>query len=198
MGRTQPVWWDDEKWNRPEYPVVGIAWYEAWAYAHWAGRRLLTEAEWEKAASAEPRLGSSSRSELQAAKRTYPWGNEFDGEKCNVRTSKLFADASGATTPVGQYSPVGDSPYGCVDMAGNVWEWTSSLYRPYPYQADDGREDVEAQGDRVVRGGSFDGSADAARCAYRDHGSPNARYRSNGFRVGVGVVAAPFSPTSEL
>jgi iron(II)-dependent oxidoreductase len=84
-------------------------------------------------------------------------------------------------------------------MAGNVWEWTSSLYRPYPYQADDGREDVEVQGNRVVRGGSFDGSADAARCAYRNrYDLPFDRFRYLGFRVGVGVVAAPFSPTSEL
>jgi formylglycine-generating enzyme required for sulfatase activity len=183
-GWTQPALWDDEKWNRPEYPVVGIAWYEAWAYAHWAGRRLLTEAEWEKAAR-----GTDGRA--------YPWGDEFDGEKCNVGTGNLL-DTSGATTPVGQYSPAGDSPYGCVDMAGNVWEWTSSLYRSYPYRLDDGREGVEVQGNRVVRGGSFDYTADSARCAARNRRPPSYRYGYDGFRVGVGVVAAPFSPTSEL
>jgi formylglycine-generating enzyme required for sulfatase activity len=177
-GRTQPAFWDDEKWNRLQYPVVGITWYEAWAYAHWAGRRLLTEAEWEKAVR-----GTDGRA--------YPWGNEFDGEKCNVGTGKIL-DTSGATTPVGQYSPAGDSPYGCADMAGNVWEWTSSLYRPYPYQADDGREDVEAQGDRVVRGGSWNDDPTYARCAYRPHDAPDFVLSNLGCRCGGGGGGGSF------
>jgi formylglycine-generating enzyme required for sulfatase activity len=180
--------------GKADHPVVRVTWYDARDYAAWAGMRLLTEAEWEKAASAPPRLGSSSpRSELQAAKRTYPWRDEFDAEKCNTNESGI-----GTTTKVGRYSPQGDSPYGCADMAGNVWEWTSSLYQDYPYRADDGREDMSSDNGRVLRGGSFGDFADAARCAARYLDPPNARNRYNGFRVGVGVVAAPFSPTSGL
>jgi formylglycine-generating enzyme required for sulfatase activity len=185
--------------GKAEHPVTSVTWYDARDYAAWTGMRLLTEAEWEKAASwdavaaAEPLLGSFSlRSELQAAKRKYPWGDEFDAEKCNTEESGI-----GTTTEVGTYSPEGDSPYGCADMAGNVWEWTSSLHQDYPYRADDGREDMSSSGNRVVRGGSFDLPADYARCASRPSRSPNSRYRYNGFRVGVGVVAAPFSPLPE-
>jgi hypothetical protein len=187
--------------GKADHPVATVNWYHARDYAAWAGMRLLTEAEWEKAASwdavaaAEPLLGSSFlRSELQAAKRTYPWGDEFDKEKCNTNESGI-----GTTTPVGEYSPQGDSPYGCADMAGNVWEWTSSLRESYPYRADDGREDMSSDDRRVLRGGSFYSTADSARCASRNrHNFPLNRIRNFGFRVGVGVVAAPFSPTSGL
>jgi hypothetical protein len=180
--------------GKADHPVVSVSWYDARDYAAWAGMRLLTEAEWEKAASAEPRLGSSSlRSELQVAKRKYPWGDEFDKEKCNTEESGI-----GTTTPVGKYSPQGDSAYGCADMAGNVWEWTSSLRKQYPYRADDGREDISSDYNRVVRGGSFGLTADGARCASRNlNYYPSNRYRGLGFRVGVGVVAAPFSPLPE-
>jgi len=102
-----PRYWDDEKWNRPEHPVVGVTYYEAEAYAKWAGKRLPTEQEWEKAAR-----GDNGQQ--------YPWGDEFDTSLCNTKESGV-----GATTPVNQY-PGGKSPYGCYDMAGNVLEWTAS------------------------------------------------------------------------
>jgi formylglycine-generating enzyme required for sulfatase activity len=195
--------------GKADHPVVYVPWYDARDYAAWAGMRLLTEAEWEKAASWEGErgrvgergivdklVGAISRSYPktipEGKKRKYPWGDEFDVEKCNTEESGI------GTTKVGKYSPEGDSPYGCVDMAGNVWEWTSSLYQDYPYRADDGREDMSSSDRRVVRGGSFYNAADFARCAYRYEGYPLGRVRLIGFRVGVGVVAAPFSPTSEL
>ena len=95
------------------------------------------------------------------------------------------------TTPVGQYSPQGDSPYGAADMAGNVWEWTSTLYRDYPYDAGDGRENQEEVDARVVRGGSFLSSRRYVRCAYRLGYSPG--YRDYGF--GFRVVVSPGSPS---
>jgi formylglycine-generating enzyme required for sulfatase activity len=73
--------------------------------------------------------------------RLYPWGGKFDNSKCNTDASGV-----GDTTPVGKFSPRGDSPYGVADMAGNVWEWCNSLNNPYPYNAKDGREELEASG----------------------------------------------------
>ena len=188
LRRTQPSFWQDAKWNQPEYPVVGVTWFEAWAYAAWAGRKLLTEAEWEKAASWQPSPGSEDtaaplpRSGEGGQKRCYPWGDEFDKDKCNTSASKIER-----TTPVGKYSPDGDSPYGCVDMAGNVWEWTSSLYKSYPYRKDDGREDPAAAGNRVQRGGSWNSDEGNARCADRFRNDPDNAFISRGLRCGGGV-----------
>ncbi len=105
----QPEYWSDSKWNLPDHPVVGVSYYEAEAYANWAGKRLPTEKEWEKAAR-----GTDGRE--------YPWGNVFGEDKCNSEESKIKK-----TTRVTRY-PDGISIYGCYDMAGNVWEWTDSKY----------------------------------------------------------------------
>lgn len=118
-----PAYWNDTKWNKVDHPVVGVSYYEAEAYAIWAGKRLPTEQEWEKAARGEDG-------------REYPWGKEFDKDRCNSEESDI-----GHTTPVTQY-PNGVSPYGCYDMAGNVREWCSSRYH-------------EMKGLRVIRGGSW-------------------------------------------
>jgi len=125
-----------------DHPVVNVSWHDAVAYAQWAGMRLLTEQEWEKAAR-----GIDGR--------LYPWGDEFDLARCNTHESGI-----GTTTPVGRYSPGfhpelvegGDSPCGCADMAGNVWEWTASGWEP-------GSES------RVLRGGPYLGGSPAVRFA---------------------------------
>jgi hypothetical protein len=169
--------------GKADHPVVEISWYDARDYAAWARMRLLTEAEWEKAASWDE--GRRTKGEKpEGRKRKYPWGDGFDKNKCNTRESGI-----GGTTPVGKYSPRGDSPYGCADMVGNVWEWTSSLYERYPYRADGGREDMSSSNPRVLRGGSFYNLRDDARCSSRIDLDPYGRIRSYGVRVGM--AAAP-------
>jgi formylglycine-generating enzyme required for sulfatase activity len=132
-----------------DHPVVSVTWYGARAYAQWAEKRLPAEEEWEKAAR-----GIDGR--------VYPWGNEFDKDKCNIDESKI-----GHPTPVKDYKE-GRSPYGCHDMAGNVWEWTDSWY-------DEGEE-------RVLRGGSWTLNRGSARCAFRLWINPGNRYYTTGFR----------------
>jgi len=106
---TKPNYWDDERFNKPDHPVVGVSFYEASAYAKWAGKRLPNELEWEKAARGE-------------YYQKYPWGNKFDSSKCNTKESGIER-----STPVDNY-PAGVSPYQCYDMAGNVYEWIDGLY----------------------------------------------------------------------
>jgi len=176
-GWTQPRYWEDEEWNDSSQPVVGVSWYEAVAYCNWlaakTGRpyRLPSEAEWEKAAR-----GTDGR--------RYPWGNEWDPSRCNNEES-----GPGRTTPVGQY-PEGDSPYGVSEMVGQVWEWCRSKYggtgvKPefgYPYNPDDGREELEGDDTRVIRGGSWSDGAGWCRCGYRYGNNPRSRNNNRGFR----------------
>jgi formylglycine-generating enzyme required for sulfatase activity len=167
----QPRYWNDKKWNASSLPIVGISWYEAVAFCQFACSvtnkeiRLPTEAEWEKGAR-----GSQGF--------VYPWGNEWRPEYCN------YSQRIGGTTPVGQCSPKGDSPYGCVDMSGNVLEWCLSKYDAYPFRNDDGRHELKGENQRVLRGGSWLGhrrlSAHAA-ARYRLH--PTYRLNDIGFRA---------------
>jgi len=145
-------------------PVRFITWYGAFAFARFHGKRLPTEAEWEKAARG-------------ANAALYPWG-----DAAPTRWYSNYDDRLGYLTRVGSYSPLGDSPYGCADMAGNVWEWCSSLYRPYPYQASDGREDATAEGYRVLRGGAWDAPSINLRSSLRSFNDPLYQHPSFGFR----------------
>jgi sulfatase modifying factor 1 len=157
--------------GKDDHPVVYVTWYDAVAYCNWLAQvtgkayRLPSEAEWEKGAR-----GTDGW--------IYPWGNQWDLKRCNSRE-----DGPGDTTPVGAY-PEGTSPYGLQDMAGNVWEWCRSLYKPYPYNAKDGREDTETEGLRVVRGGAFYVES-YIRCAYRNGYNPLIPDMALGFRVCV-------------
>ncbi len=179
----------NQPWEIPpgkaDHPVVNITWYQAVNYTRWAGMRLLTEPEWEKAASWEDSSARTWFGKKAGKKRIYPWGDRFDKRNCNTEESGI-----GDTTPVGQYSPKGDSPYGVADMAGNVWEWTASLYEDYPYPLDGSREDPASDKTRVLRGGSWRNTEASARCAYRRNYAPGYAYSNLGFRGGVAGVSS--------
>ena len=158
---------DNARWDKPENgndPVTHVDWSQARTYAAWVGGRLPTEAEWEKAA-----CGTDER--------VYPWGNaEPNDQRLN------YNNKVGHTSAVGSY-PAGASAYGALDMAGNVWEWTSSQDRGYPYKADDGREDPTGEDARSLRGGAFNSDEYVVRCARRDRYNATFTYRGVGFRV---------------
>lgn len=199
-GAHRPITWRDElPAHLHTHPVVDVSWHDAQTFCTWlrsaTGQpfRLPTEAEWETAARGEDA-------------RSFPWGNTFDPMRCNVKESAI-----GATTPVDRYT-TGASPYGILDLAGNVWEWTQSLQAPYPYDPDDGRNDaapravpraprlfrclqraapehapplVETR--RIIRGGSYANPEGFARCACRLRLAPDRRTPFLGVRLACDV-----------
>jgi formylglycine-generating enzyme required for sulfatase activity len=164
---------------KQSHPVTRVSWDDANAFCKWLSEisgydaNLPTEAQWEKAAR-------GSGDDL-----LYPWGDiPPDEKRCN------FNMHIGNTTAVGKYSPLGDSPYGCADMAGNVWEWCIDRYDDKEYDRRAGKEVInptrpESDGARVLRGGAFSRYGERVRCAYRGNDAPDFHCIYYGFRVCV-------------
>jgi formylglycine-generating enzyme required for sulfatase activity len=189
-----PQGWDGDQFpaEKGGHPIVNVSWNDAVAYCKWLSEktgkdyRLPTEAEWEKAARWRP--SSIGKGQGEGESLIYPWGNDFDPERANTAEAKI-----GDTSDVGKFSPQGDSPYGCADMAGNVWEWCNDRFKEDEYKQRQGSVVKDPQGPedgqlRVLRGGSFYDLHGGARCAFRYGDLPDVFYRSLGFRVCVSPI----------
>lgn len=179
-----PLYWerDGDQWLIRDYhglhpaqskanePVTHVSYFEAAAFAKWAGKRLPTEAEWEKAACFDPATN---------AKQNFPWGNAApEAEHANLFDNQLWSVA-----PIGAF-PDGKSFYGCHQMIGDVWEWTNSDYAPYPGFQTEFNEynDKWFVGQKVLRGGSFATPRIHIRTTYRNFFNPPERWMISGFR----------------
>ena len=166
-----PLHWENDTFPKglADHPVVYVSWKDAGEYCLWLSEvtnesfRLPSEAEWERAAR-----GTDGR--------YYPWGNSWDAKRANT-----IEEGPHTTTPVGQYSPQGNSPIGCVDMAGNVNEWTNDWFRNY--SGGSFKPELHDSKYRVLRGGSWQNDAKHVRCAGRGWAKPDERSDTIGFRV---------------
>lgn len=164
---TEPRFWRESPWNATDHPVVGVSWYETVAYCRWLSETtgesisLPTEDQWQYAAQGDDG-------------RTYPWGDEWDCTRCNNSVKPCQSEG---TTPVRQYEGIGDSPFGVVDMSGNVWEWCLTTY-------EDKTNDLDGDAGRVIRGGGwFYFSTADCRCNFRYWDMPYGCYNFRGFRI---------------
>ncbi len=161
---TEPTYWQDAEWNGADHPVVGVSWYEAMAFCRWLSEvsgeevTLPSEQQWQRAAQGDDG-------------RTFPWGDTWDSSRCNAGEN-----GAGHTTSVYKYEEHGDSPFGAVDMAGNVWEWCLTAYET-------GDDTPEGDAHRVVRGGSWFIHQYYTRAAFRFWFNPSFCYIFVGFRV---------------
>lgn len=186
-GHPAPAYWDDPRLNKAEQPVVGVNWNDAKAFCEWSGKRLPTEAEWEKAA----RGVKGNR---------YPWGNQFEPANAN------FGRRQEATAPIDSL-PSGASPYGVYHMSGNVFEWVQDWYDPNYYKKVAGTSQVNPTGPekpiwiggtgtyvdrltvgekRVIRGGSWVAAEGALTTTHRFWNHP----LNNSYGVGLGFRCA--------
>lgn len=166
-GAAPPEFWQDERFNTSQQPVVGVSWEDAEAYCRWVGLALPSEAQWEAAAR-----GTEGR--------TYPWGDEPPEPR-----HANFGGRLGATSPVDAH-PDGAGPFGTLDQAGNVWEWCADSWSLTAYrQRGEGAWNPVTRGDtsmRVLRGGSWVNPGRDLRAAYRDRATARLRFNTQGFR----------------
>ena len=171
-GHVNPRYWEDERFNLPNQPVVGVSWFDAMAYSRWKGRRLPTEAEWEKAAR-----GNDDR--------LYPWGEKWTkGKKLYFVNVFGMEDRYEFTAPVNYYA-TGASPFGALNMAGNVWEWCLDWYDKdyYRISPELDPEGPEAKQMKVLRGGSWVNDIDGVQVTQRTRNLPEMQNNIYGFRT---------------
>jgi formylglycine-generating enzyme required for sulfatase activity len=195
----RPNYRDDPAYNAPNQPVVGLTWYEAMAYCAWLHAQLAASPQpcavagmaWETLLATgawEVRLPTEAEWEWAAGgpeHRRYPWGKTFAVEQANTLEGRVRAPS-----PVGAY-PAGAAACGALDLSGNVWEWTHSLYQDYPYRKDNKWEDRFAAGHRTLRGGAWNDDQGDARVSTRDGDHPHNFGNLVGVRVVVGPVFRP-------
>jgi formylglycine-generating enzyme required for sulfatase activity len=182
------------------HPVVYVSWHEALEYCNWLQEKLVGYAKvhfkesniWQTLAEGSVRVGLPNEAQWEKAsrgttRRIFPWRNRI-----NIIDGANIEMNIGSTSPVGCF-PKGTSPYGVMDMAGNIWEWTRSIWGNqwsfsdfiYPYNPDDGRENLGSRGFRILRGGCFLSSRKSSRCSSRLRLNPTNKDDHIGFRVAI-------------
>lgn len=178
--KRKPRYWDDPQFNQPRQPVVGVSWKEAQAYCRWRGKRLPTEAEWEKAARGKRPV-------------KYPWGDsDPTADKVN------YNNEVGKTAPVGSYE-AGQSDYGVHDLSGNVAEWVQDWHwaEYYLFSPKKDPQGPEKGHYKIIRGGNWQNNKKDVRLTYRNATVPSLRQDTVGFRCAASVPEAEENKTAE-